>query len=56
MMGKASEIKTAEMDVREVNDWLSANADVTVIDIKFSVAWSDSTGGLPRTLIIYKEQ
>jgi hypothetical protein len=55
MIGKASEIKTANMDVREINAWLSDNDHVFVIDIKFSTMWSDSLGGLPIALIIYKE-
>jgi hypothetical protein len=55
MIGKASEIKTADLDVREINDWLKLWPEVIVIDIKYCITWSETIGALPRALIIYKE-
>ncbi|MDU0329206.1 hypothetical protein RW092_03185 [Paenibacillus sp. 3LSP] len=55
MLGKASEIKTALVDSRELNDWLHEHSEVNIISIQFSMAGTTVTGVLPSALIIYKE-
>jgi hypothetical protein len=51
MLGKASEINIAEVELRSLNQWIYENQSVTIMDIKYAFhpegdAWA---------LIIYKE-
>jgi hypothetical protein len=51
MIGKASEVNIAEMEVDSINKWIHDNQEATIIDIKYSF----HPEGFSWALIIYKE-
>jgi hypothetical protein len=51
MIGKASEVKVEEVELGNYEEWVLANPDVMVIDIKYAF----HPDGFAWFLIIYKE-